>query len=258
VPAMVAAAAAPAVPAVDMKGVHVQVEEHITAIVNRDGGLEQMEVKGDLSLVVNDEAYTNVQVGVMSNDTHNAQVKTHPKIDKKKFHAESVIALRDANGSFPLGQPIGVLKWRIVSGDEDAVPFTINCWPTPNGNGSIDVNIEYELTNERLVLDDVVVSIPIPHGAQPTVGEVDGLYSVNHARSTLDWQIPTVDASNKDGSLDFSVAGDDAGAFFPVMISFACSKSYYDLDVTGISTPDGQQVDYSESVALVPVQYGVI
>ncbi|KAJ1944625.1 Coatomer subunit delta, partial [Linderina pennispora] len=70
--------------------------------------------------------------------------------------------------------------------------------------------------------------------------------------------IPTVDTSNKDGSLDFSVPGDDAGAFFPVMISFACSKSYYDLDITGIATPDGQQVDYSESVALIPVQYGVI
>ncbi|KAJ1964094.1 coatomer subunit delta [Dipsacomyces acuminosporus] len=243
---------------VDMKGVHVQVEEHITAIVNRDGGLEQMEVKGDLSLIVSDEAYASVQVGVATGASQNAQVKTHPKIDKKKFQSSSVIALKDASGSFPLSQPIGVLKWRIVSGEEDDIPLTINCWPSPTGNGNVDVNIEYELTNPKLELDDVVVSIPIPPGTQPNVGDVDGVYQVNRARGTLDWQIPVIDASNKDGSLDFNIPGDDAGAFFPVVVSFVCNKSYYDVEVTGITTPDGQEVDYSQAVSLIPDQYAVI
>ncbi|KAJ2503273.1 coatomer subunit delta, partial [Coemansia sp. RSA 2052] len=160
--------AVPTMALADMKAVHVQIEEHIIAIVNRDGGLEQMEVKGDLSLIVTDETCSAVQVGVTISDSHNAQIKTHPKIDKKKFLSDSLITLKDASGSFPLSQPIGVLKWRIVSANEDDIPLTINCWPSPNGSGTVDVNIEYELNDTKLELDNVVVSIPIPHGAQPT------------------------------------------------------------------------------------------
>ncbi|KAJ1835094.1 coatomer subunit delta [Coemansia sp. RSA 2711] len=248
----------PALPAVDMKGVHVQIEEHITAVVNRDGGLEQMEVKGDLSLIISDEAYGSVQVGVATSNQHNAQIKTHPKVDKKRFQSDAVIALKDASGSFPLSQPIGVLKWRIVSSNEEDIPLTINCWPSATGNGTVDVNIEYELTNTKLELEGVVVSVPIPPGAQPTVSDVDGVYEVDRARSTLEWQIPTIDASNANGSLDFSVPGDDSGAFFPVMVSFVCKKPYFDIEVTSVTSADSQDVDFSHTVALIPEQYAVI
>ncbi|KAJ2830480.1 coatomer subunit delta [Coemansia furcata] len=252
------AVAVPTMALEDMKAVHVQIEEHITAIVNRDGGLEQMEVKGDLSLIVTDEACSVVKVGVVTNDSHNAQIKTHPKIDKKKFLSDSLITLKDASGSFPLSQAIGVLKWRIVSSNEDDIPLTINCWPSPNGSGTVDVNIEYELNNTRLELDNVIVSIPIPHGAQPSVSDVDGAYDVNRTRGTLDWEIPTIDSSNKNGSLDFSISGNDAGAFFPVVVSFVCKRPYYDIAVTSVTTPDGQEVDFSQIVSLVPDQYAVI
>ncbi|KAJ2805180.1 coatomer subunit delta [Coemansia helicoidea] len=254
-------AAAPAGPPPlppNMKDVHAQIEEHITAVVNRDGGLEQMEVKGELSLVVSNEAYGSVQVSVIAGAEQNAQVKTHPKIDKKRFQTESVVALKDASGSFPIGQAIGVLKWRIVSGSEEGIPLLINCWPSPTGSGAVDVNIEYELTNTKLELEGVVVTIPLPPGAQPTISDVAGSYEVNRARSMLEWQIPAIDASNATGSLDFSVPGDDAGAFFPVAVSFACAKPYYDIEVTGVTTADGQDVDYSHTVSLIPDEYAVI
>ncbi|KAI9502767.1 coatomer subunit delta [Coemansia spiralis] len=257
-PVASSSAAAAIRPPVDMKDVHIQIEEHITAIVNRDGGLEQMEVKGDLSLIVSDEAYSNVHVGIRTNDSHNAQVKTHPKIDKKKYQTSSVISLKDPSGSFPVSQPIGVLKWRIVSGNEDDIPLTINCWPSPTGSGTVDVNIEYELNNASLELEEVVVSIPLPSGVQPTVSDVDGVYNYDRAHSTLEWQIPTIDSSNKNGSLDFSVSGNDAGVFFPVHVSFVCKKPYYGIVVTGITTQDKQEVDFSETILLVPEQYAVI
>lgn len=37
----------------------------------------------------------------------------------------------------------------------------VNCWPSESGN-SCDVNIEYELQEESLELNDVVISIPLP------------------------------------------------------------------------------------------------
>ena len=46
--------------------------------------------------------------------------------------------------------------------DEANLPVSINCWPSDNGQGGCDVNIEYELEQEHLELNDVVVSIPIP------------------------------------------------------------------------------------------------
>ncbi|PIA13780.1 clathrin adaptor, mu subunit [Coemansia reversa NRRL 1564] len=255
---MAAATVASMQPAVDMKGVHVQIEEHITAVVNHDGGLEQMEVKGELALIISDDLYSNVRLNVVTNNQHDARLKTHPKIDNKRFQKDSVISLKDVAGSFPLSQPIGVLKWRIVSGNEDDIPLTINCWPSPTGNGNVDVNIEYELNNTKLELKGVVVSIPIPPGTQPTVSDVDGVYEFNRARSTLDWQIPSIDAKSKNGSLDFSVPGDDSGAFFPVVVSFVCKRPYFDIEVASVTTPDNEHVDFLHTVSLIPEQYVVI
>jgi hypothetical protein len=40
----------------------------------------------------------------------------------------------------------------------------VNCWPSPNASGC-DVNIEYELEDTTLVLENVVISIPVPYVA---------------------------------------------------------------------------------------------
>lgn len=37
----------------------------------------------------------------------------------------------------------------------------VNCWPSESATGC-DVNIEYELQEESLELNDVVIAIPIP------------------------------------------------------------------------------------------------
>ena len=37
----------------------------------------------------------------------------------------------------------------------------VNCWPSEN-DGQCDVNIEYELLQENLELNDIVISIPVP------------------------------------------------------------------------------------------------
>lgn len=38
----------------------------------------------------------------------------------------------------------------------------VNCWPTPSNDGTCDVNIEYELENQSIVLHDLLISIPLP------------------------------------------------------------------------------------------------
>lgn len=123
-------------------------------------------------------------------------------MDKRLFSAEQKIGLKDPSRPYPVGQALGVLKWRYQTKDEGSIPLSINCWPTPANNGSCDVNIEYELERDDLELNDVTISIPIPPGAgNPIIGNLDGDYNYNKQARVLEWQLSQVSASNKSGSL---------------------------------------------------------
>ncbi len=39
---------------------------------------------------------------------------------------------------------------------------SVNCWPTPRGDGTYDVNIEYELEATHMTLHNVTLTIPLP------------------------------------------------------------------------------------------------
>ena len=41
---------------------------------------------------------------------------------------------------------------RFTSSEDSDIPLSINCWPSDNGSGGCDVNIEYELENTELEL----------------------------------------------------------------------------------------------------------
>jgi hypothetical protein len=67
----------------------------------------------------------------------------------------------------------------------------------------------------------------------PIVGDCDGEYNYDSRKNMLVWSLPVIDASNKSGSLEFSIGGhpDD---FFPVNVNFVSKKSYCDLQVCGL------------------------
>lgn len=45
-------------------------------------------------------------------------------MDKQAFLSEAVIRLRDPAGSFPVGQSLGILKWRYTTKEESKMPLT--------------------------------------------------------------------------------------------------------------------------------------
>ena len=45
-------------------------------------------------------------------------------MDKNLFKNNSVIGLRDPSKSFPVGQDVGVLKWRFQTQEETEIPLT--------------------------------------------------------------------------------------------------------------------------------------
>lgn len=66
----------------------------------------------------------------------------------------------------------------------------------------------------------------------PVIGDLDGEYKHDSRRNVLEWCLPVIDANNKTGSLEFSVAG-QPNDFFPINVSFVSKRNYCDIQVGG-------------------------
>lgn len=254
IPSKTSSAVAKVAPIVqNTEAVHARIEEKITLLAKRDGGVENLEIHGLVSIRISDEKFGQIQIQLDNRDDKGIQLQTHPNIDKDLFKAKQIIGLKNAAKPFPLNTDVGVLKWRFQTQDESYVPLSINCWPSENGQGGCDVNIEYELEQPKMELNDVVINIPVPSGSgMPVVGECDGEYHHDNRKNLLAWCHPVIDSSNKSGSMEFSISG-QPNDFFPVTVSFVSKKSYSDLHIVDvIQINGGNPVKYSsESVFFV-------
>ena len=141
--------------------VHIRLEEKITAIITKDGDVEKFATAGFVHLHCNEEDSSKVRIKMINNDTSGANLQCHPNIDKKVFLSTGVIGLKNKEKPFPVGQDVGVLKWRYQKNEEEALPIKVVCWPNDTGSGSCDVHVEYELQHDHLELFDVQIVIPI-------------------------------------------------------------------------------------------------
>jgi len=248
-----------AAPQIPMESVHVTLEEKILLTAGRDGGLQSMEVLGLLTLRVQDEKVGRIRLELQNTDNKAIQLQTHPNIDKDLFRSKSIIGLKNPAKPFPLNTGVGVLKWRLQTTDESSIPLSINCWPSDNGQGGCDINIEFELENLALELNDVTIAIPLPHGAgTPNISECEGEYTIDTRRQQLLWQHTIIDQNNKSGSMEFSVGG-NPDDFFPVTVSFNSTKSYSGIKVLECAEVDGgNPVKYSSSTQFFAEKYEIV
>jgi coatomer subunit delta len=137
------------------EGVHFVVEEKIACTANRDGGLESLVVTGSMTLKVNDPSQTKLQIKVDYEHDNLLQFKTHPYVDRNLWQTQSKVVFAKP---LPIGQPIGILKWKYAGKDESQIPLLVTCWPSPTGAGC-DVTIEYEL-QLPISLHNVTIVIP--------------------------------------------------------------------------------------------------
>merc|ERR1712137_990443 len=246
--AMEEAVDAVAMPTVDKKGIHVEIEETLNVVLTQDGALESMELKGELRIEIINPEQAHVLVN-LAKSKKDLVFRTHPNINKPRFNKESTIALKDTSKAFPIRTPLGVLKWRFTSSDESDIPLNVTCWPTP-GSDMVTVNLEYELMQTDLQLQDVEIYVPIPQGHQPVVEQADGAYDFDSTRGHLIWRLAVVDADNAGGSLEFTLpfAG-SSEVFFPVGVRFRSLTPYSGLSIKEIkSVEDGSTLDYSSLV----------
>ena len=254
-----AAAVSGGVASVPMQGVSLQIEEKITCSLKKDGGLESMELQGTMMLAIDgaqEDAFIRVAVATGLNEGF--QFKTHPNIDKALHASDGVLGLKDPNRPFPMGSPLGILKWRYQTRDESKVPLSINCWPSVSGGESF-VSIEYEAT-DKFDLHNVVISIPLPPLRDPpTVNNVDGDFTYDARRHVLNWEVQLVDKSNRNGSMEFVVPATDGDNFFPIDVNFTSNKTLCEVKVESVSrTTDGGAVKFFGESKLVCDGYSVV
>ncbi|KAL1731865.1 hypothetical protein EV714DRAFT_248387 [Schizophyllum commune] len=253
-------------PPVDEEDVHLTIKEALTASLSRDGGVESMEIKGDMNLLVKDGEYARCAVELIGG-TANVQFKQHPNVAKfAPGAAAKVIRLKDPAKPFPVGHSLGVLKWRYTGKDESVLPLSINAWPTPSNDGTVDVSLEYELTNDAVTLYDVEIDVPLPAGSYPTVtSQAEGSdWELDPGSHALRWKIRKVSAEDgeREGSLNFVVAGDDAEALFPVSVRFIGQGSLLGVAVKKVGHVSNEDVSedipYSVDSILSVDEYSVV
>ncbi|KAG0147442.1 hypothetical protein CROQUDRAFT_42950 [Cronartium quercuum f. sp. fusiforme G11] len=251
--------------------VHLIIREKLSAELARDGGMAPnagVVVSGSLDLKVASASTSRIWLKIESAlgkglmNANELQFKTHPNVDKKAWAENQIIKLKDASRGFPVGQGLGVLKWRLMSKDETLVPVSINCWPTANDDGSCDVNIEYEAENEALELHNLVITLQLPSGVAPNVTQCDGDWKLKTDDGTwaLQW---TVEADQsgiapKTGTMEFSCPKADPDAFFPVAVDFISEKGLCQVSVAEVSNIDGDEpVEFSTDSLLNTDDYFV-
>lgn len=115
----------------------------------------------------------------------------------------------------------------------------VNSWPSLVGDGTMDVNIEYEIDSSNTTLENVVIVIPLPMyfhciakltrrpGAIPEIREIDGDYQITSEGFLWTPSINEVE----NGRLEFNVAGDDSEGFFPVEVRYNTARTICSVDV---------------------------
>lgn len=71
--------------------VHLRVEEKLIVSLGRDGGVQQFEVLGLVTLHIGNEKWGRIRVQLENKDTRGVQLQTHPQVDKELFKLRSQV-----------------------------------------------------------------------------------------------------------------------------------------------------------------------
>lgn len=92
--------------------------------VSRDGGVQNFELQGLVTLRISDEKWGRIRVQIDNQDKRGMQLQTHPNVDKELFRTRGQIGLKVPAKPFPTNSDVGVLKWRLQAQDETALPIS--------------------------------------------------------------------------------------------------------------------------------------
>jgi hypothetical protein len=247
---------APVVPSTPLSLI---LEEKIAVRMNREGSIETCEVKGSLTLTANTEAGMHALVAVNKAAIAGLpgfSFQANPKVDKKSYEQNGVLTAKGGKG-FPVGRAVGVLRWSYAG--EDAAPISINCWAESEGGGTMNVTVEMELTRPDMTLHDVNILLPLGTTDPPAIETIDGQYKHDPNAGMMCWHFDQVDSSMTTANLEFSIAGSNPDAFFPVQIMFKSEQLLCPIEITSItSSENGTTIPSNSMKSFTPDSYACV
>jgi hypothetical protein len=250
--AAAAAAAAEAARAGPMTDVEIAVVERFEVAFDRDGALQKFEIRGDFEIAVNNPDCAQCAVLTVTNEEPLGKApmkkrdgmgrinwKTHPRMDAKLWSTRGILRLKAEDKKFKIGRACktSVLKWRITSSSDEAVPMTIDFWPEME-LGKVHITMQYNaLIEDPQSINDCVITVPLPmrvigKRAEIDVESCDGSYNFDARAGELTWITASTLKEGDSGMLDFRIeAGSDArldlSELWPVSAHFSVEGGLY-------------------------------
>ena len=129
------------------------------------------------------------------------------------------------------------MRWALSTTDEQQVPLTINCWPEDEGDGQMNVNIEYTAARSGMELYDVSIKIP---GAARSPRSWPSMGLINTTRSEiLDWQLDCADSEETLPGPWNSIFSKKMKERSSPSRPFRSKSLYYDVPISFVESTEG-------------------
>jgi hypothetical protein len=244
---------APAVVNPLMDPVSVEVDEQVKARLEIEGGISgEAECVGEFRVTVLDASKADLVCFKLAPQDQSFKYKVHPNLNKQS-HANNVLEVRDDTKKYKAGMPVPLVKWRLTSTKDDFLPITLSCWPSQTADGT-QIVLEFELTDTNITLEDIHIVFPCPPNARPAIASAEPGQAVFDAGNhQVHWAIPSIDANESSGTLEFTAATDQA-SLLPYEFSavrsgqtkcqFDIVECYHQADKTSINFAVDKKTQY--------------
>jgi hypothetical protein len=217
--------------------IEVSILEKLQVSFDREGVLTHFVIDGEFS--VNITAESAKEPLILVSNRSELEFRIHPKVDRERFTAKSVIALKDVG--YRLNTPTPVLKWTHQSNRESELPVIVHCWPSVSDDGSVIATVDYEAA-AGVEAVDFSVSIPIVSKSSPIVNTNDGSHHFDSKANTLTWSVPLINGDNRKGEMSVEVAQWDRNSkdtqwLFPIVVRFSGKTTFAQINVEAAKIP---------------------
>lgn len=210
--------------------VSVLIEEQIVANLHAEGGLNgEVDIQGRFYITVLDPKADRVCFEVGDINQGGYKINGNPVLNKQSQAAGLLEPKDPSRPAYAVNAPPKtLLKWMLKSQDEEKIPISLSCWPSPTPDGA-SVVLEYELTDDNVTLFDVHIRFPCPANARANIVHPDrGQASYDGAAQQIHWEIEKIDASDNNGTLEFAASCDSA---MLLPFTFTAKSNHYTAPV---------------------------
>lgn len=236
--------------------VHVtlKIEEKMMVTQTRDGDVSSAEVKGELSLAIQDARCERILVELQLSQDGMFTFKPHPKLNKDLFGSRSLLAMSDPSKPFPLHQSITILQWKASQGVKITPPFIFTCWPELGR-----MTVEFELTSSFASCGVQHVDVWFPWKGQPvaSVTPTVGTTELESSQGVIHWSFDITVAQS--GSIEITLADGNVfcgDIFFPFSVAFVVPHSLAQVAVSRVLEVDTEMpIRFNQEIQLVAEKY---